>query len=76
MTRKDYIILAEALRNSYAHSLDVHSTANPQAVLTVTTAIACALAKDNPRFNREHFFAVVQGQKPLQSRPSRNGVQS
>jgi hypothetical protein len=76
MTRKDYIIIAQALRTSLDLSLDVHSTTNPQAVLTVTNAIACALAKDNPRFNREHFFAVVQGHKSLTSRPSRNGVQS
>lgn len=35
--------------------------------------IAEALATDNPRFNREHFLAVVKGERALTSRPARNG---
>jgi hypothetical protein len=76
MTRKDYIIIAGVLQNAYSISLDVHTHANPQAVQEIANAFACALANDNPRFNREHFLAVVLGQKKLHSRPSRNGVQS
>ena len=76
MTRRDYIIIAGALRKQFDHSLDVHMPTNPQAVLQVADGIACALAKDNPRFNREHFLAVVRGAKALESRPSRNGVRA
>ena len=76
MTRKDYIIIAEALRKQFDHSLDVHMPTNPQAVLQIADGIACALAKDNPRFHREHFLSVVRGEKALESRPSRNAVRS
>jgi hypothetical protein len=34
------------------------------------------LKRDNARFNREHFLAVVHGKRELHSHPSRNGVQS
>jgi hypothetical protein len=74
MTRKDYIIIAGVLRHAYSTCLDVHNPSNPQAVQEMANAFACALAKDNSRFNREHFLAVVLGQKELLSRPSRNGV--
>jgi hypothetical protein len=76
VTRKDYIIIAGVLRHTYATCLDVYSHSNPQAVQEIANAFACALAKDNRRFNREHFLAVSLGQKDLHSRPSRNGVQS
>ncbi len=59
----------------HSTSLDVYTHANPQAVQEIANAFACALANDNPRFNREHFLAVALGQKGLHSRPSRNGVQ-
>ena len=76
MTRKDYILIAEALRKQFTHSLDVNMPTNPQAVLQVADSIACALAQDNAKFNREHFLAVVRGEKSLTSHPSRNGRQS
>jgi hypothetical protein len=76
VTRKDYIIIAGVLRHAYSTSLDVYTHANPQAVQEMANAFACALAKDNPRFSREHFLAVALGQKGLHSHPSRNGVQS
>jgi hypothetical protein len=76
MTRKDYIVIAGVLRRVYSTCLDVYNPSNPQAVQEMANAFACALSKDNPRFNREHFLAVALGQKGLHSRPSRNGVQS
>lgn len=76
MTRKDYVVIAEALRDCFSHSLDVYTCTNPQAVLEISNRIAAGLANENPRFNREHFLAVVRGDKALHSRPSRNGVQS
>jgi hypothetical protein len=76
MTRKDYILLAGAFNDLFSRSLDVHSSANPQAVITCAERVACALAQDNARFDRQHFLAVVRGAKKLQSRPSRKQVQS
>ncbi len=74
MTRKDYILIAEALRN---YSLETNAGYNSDsAVLEVSSRIADALEQDNPKFNREHFLAVVRNEKSLNSRPSRNGRQS
>ena len=86
MTRKDYIILAEALRVQY-HRAKLGSEngalTNFKAslcfgggVLACAEEIADALQRDNSRFNRDHFLSVVRGEKQLHSRPSRNEVQS
>jgi hypothetical protein len=74
MTRKDYIIIAEALRVSYLSPL---ATPEGKKVIESTAAeIADSLRRDNSRFNFSHFMSVVRGEKELLSRPSRNGVQS
>ena len=36
--------------------------------------IADELAADNPRFDREHFLAVVRGERDLNSRPGRKHI--
>jgi len=53
MTRRDYILLASVLR-------DLVPKDNPAIRM-----IADALAQDNPRFNRDHFLAMVRGELPL-----------
>ena len=68
MTRKDYILIAEALRKAHA--------ATPISSALAIQLVSDALQKDNPKFNRDHFLAVVRGNKSLTSRPSRNGRQS
>ena len=80
MTRKDYILLAEALRDK-RQGLDVASVPNPERLSAMYESfwdtidhICGALYQDNPRFNRDHFLAVVRGEKPLDSRPSRKAV--
>lgn len=67
MTRKDCILIAEALRARVA----ICSVAGPELgwVLSVANPIADALASDNPRFDREHFLAVVRGEKKLTGKP-------
>jgi len=40
-------------------------------VMAASEEIADALARDNHRFNKQHFLAVVCGEKDLQSRPRR-----
>ncbi len=73
MTRKDYILIAEALRVAR------NTSATDEMVRGVDGAVeflAVNLKRDNPRFNKEHFVAVIRKEKELHSRPSRNGVQS
>ena len=84
MTRKDYILLAEALRvqrfrasdNSHAFRCSsepaIAYDSQVVGIDNATCEIADALKRDNPRFNREHFLAVVRGEKPLESRPPRS----
>ena len=71
MTRKDYILIAAALRKQFDHSLDINTPTNPQAVLQIADGIAYTLAKDNPRFDRDQFLAVVRGEKDVNSHPAR-----
>jgi hypothetical protein len=76
MTRKDYILLANTLR--IAHNNAAHTKCQ-EAIWTVeqlASDLCSELRRDNARFNREHFLAVVHGTKELHSHPSRNGVQS
>jgi hypothetical protein len=68
MTRKDYVLIADALREYYQH---VPENGMKLLVGEVAANVAEHLKRDNPRFDREHFLAVVRGEKPLQSRPER-----
>lgn len=91
MTRKDYILLAEALRIQRHNAVIVHESAkrvkgstNPPAyecgvmngIDYATDEIADALARDNARFDKDHFVAVVRGERDLHSRPPRKGQRS
>lgn len=70
MTRKDYILIARALRD--AHETGGFTEENDkQVVLDIARVIAGALAADNPNFAHDHFLAVVRGEKALESRPRR-----
>jgi len=37
-------------------------------------SVAYAFGKDNPKFDAEHFLAMVRGERPLDSRPTRKPV--
>jgi hypothetical protein len=77
MTRKDYIILARALNSTYRSACESKQSADVlEAILRTSYSVASELSEDNPRFNGTHFMQVVRGVKDLNSRPSRNGVQS
>jgi hypothetical protein len=69
MTRKDYILLAEALRVEYKRASlpsDCLVSANDKViVLQVAASLADSLARDNTRFNQEHILAGVKGEKAL-----------
>lgn len=74
MTRKDYISLAEALRYARGHAMA--GTAVTEALASVTAAaelIANVCKNDNPAFDREHFLAVVRGDRDINSRPRKFG---
>lgn len=58
MTRKDYIIIARALQGAYP----VPENSTPiQAWRGAVGAIADAIAKDNPRFDKDKFLLACQG---------------
>ena len=76
MTRRDYIILANVLRVASNNARVMKSPEASWTVNQIADDLCCELKRDNARFNREHFLAVVRGEKDLQSRPARNGVQS
>ena len=79
MTRKDYIVIASALRDAYQKEEMSNKylpkgesrCTNLDGLETAACCIAAALQVDNERFDRDHFLAVVRGEKGLNSRPSR-----
>jgi hypothetical protein len=77
MSRKDYILIARALRYAYKDDAPVSSPfganirEHQRTVIMAASRIAIELEGNNPHFNREHFLAVVRGEKDLNSRPAR-----
>lgn len=83
-SKQHYIAIAEVLRNRYATSRerldaavkngeDVVTYANAESwhgqVIETTEDLLEMFERDNPRFSRQHFIAVVEGRKALNSRP-------
>lgn len=69
MTRKDYIAIAEVFQRAMFRYDD--NSAGKEALLNAADMLAGVMYDDNPRFDREHFLAVVRGERELQSRPPR-----
>lgn len=67
MTRKDYILIAGALRSGSDTLL--HPGTFWQGWMEAADAVADALQRENPRFDKGHFMSVVRGDKALTSRP-------
>jgi hypothetical protein len=74
MTRKDYILLAEALHKAYVTNSGMNLSQKLNGVGDAAGFIADALEAENPRFDHAHFLAVVRGEKDLNSRPARGGA--
>ena len=76
MTRKDYILIADCLRQARNNpNIPMeHFEWGKQAVDSAAKMLAVQLQNDNPAFNAAHFLAVVRGEKGLNSRPSRGGA--
>jgi hypothetical protein len=73
MTRKDYILIAEVLRIEYLNCDDGYRA--EEAIHRIAIEMADMLHRDNSRFDREHFLAVVRGERELQSRPPRKSLE-
>jgi hypothetical protein len=71
MTRRDYIHLARALMQT-VERYEIGDDKR-QAVLLAARAIANECQQDNPRFDPDHFLAVVRCERDLYSRPCRKG---
>lgn len=72
MTRKDYIIIARALNQTYKSACESKQSADVlEAILRTSYSVASELADDNSRFNGHHFMDVVRGVKAIDSRPPR-----
>lgn len=71
MTRKDYVLIAGALYQEWKDGVDGLSVAACRHVEQIAASLADALAQDNPRFDREHFLAVVRGERAIGSKPLR-----
>ena len=54
MTKKDYILLADAFKGYFP----LHRYEGGLAKTALARRVADALEKDNPRFNREKFLAA------------------
>ncbi len=71
MTRKDYILLARALKLAREDEMRSGQMWRESGVRTAAQFICNELEDDNPRFDLGHFLAVVLGDKALTSRPAR-----
>jgi len=58
VTIKDYVLIAAALNSARPQFLEEPPTCDEQHALDVL-AIADALARDNPRFDRERFLKAA-----------------
>jgi hypothetical protein len=74
MTRKDYIMLAENLRWARENTPEPAYENDPDPVMLIAARLADRIHDDNPRFDPEHFLAVVRGERELNSRPPRKKV--
>lgn len=58
MTRKDYILIADALKDARGTML-LTAAAYHSGVDNAVHRLADALARDNPRFDRERFLKAA-----------------
>lgn len=59
MTRKDYEAIAKVFRDNGKRLLTAHESS---IWLVMRQDIADVLAADNPRFQRERFYAACEGE--------------
>lgn len=64
MTRRDYILIQDAIRNAPCSVSDPDDAMYRAGLEDAATAIADALSRDNPRFDRDRFLKAA-GVQPL-----------
>ena len=66
MTRKDYILIAEAIAGTtlpVSLTDDRHNLMMRAVTRTIAESVADGLAGDNPRFDRERFLKAALGEQ-------------
>ena len=66
MTRKDYVAIADAFNNGKPPTMIGVREPNPEdradrTWVILRSEVANVLAADNPRFDRERFYAACEG---------------
>ncbi len=60
MTKKDYIVIAEALKIAVIEtSQNVHTLLPHDIMAHIVSELAAAMKRDNPRFDEARFRAAV-----------------
>ena len=62
MTRKDYNLLASAIRESMDECRAQYNEDVEVAIRLLTSRLASRLQTDNPRFDRQKFYKAAIGQ--------------
>lgn len=57
MTRKDYVLIAAALKQAHLNAIE--NGVNTQPLQDVAGLLCARLAQDNPRFDRARFLAAA-----------------
>ena len=61
MTRKDYVLIAQALKTAINYERDFNkSEESAKAIETAAEFMAGLLAQSNPRFDRDRFIKAVK----------------
>lgn len=64
-SKGQYVVLENALLRAKARLLQAEEGEGLLGLFWATEEIAKALAADNRKFNREQFFDVIRGDKPI-----------
>ena len=70
--RIQYLAHKRAHESAGLESAQMHLVCEMCGIMNVASELADSLARDNSRFDKDHFLAVVRGEKELNSRPGRN----
>jgi len=62
MTKKDYILIANALKPFYqgSYSFENYKLSNDEMIISMVQAISKALSQDNPKFNPVRFLDMIR----------------
>jgi hypothetical protein len=69
-SKQHYQEIARILRK-HRECADPENAGEQATVYSITSDLAAIFALDNSCFNRDHFLAVVEGIRPVNSRPPR-----